>query len=328
MKNKIIFLAIFFTQYIFANYFEDIELLKPSARVSAISSSLTFEDPNSAVVSNPSILSLADKTSISLFYSSLFQNLITNSSVNLVYKIPTKSKIYSKTKLNSFGINILYNQINTENTLGLSFYDQNNNGIKDPNEEILYETEKILQDNNSNLLINFATSRELNKNLFLGGTLKFLNVKFSNETANAFSLDIGFLYRMPKIQNLLLGIKIKNLLNSKLNWSNNNKEEIPLRAEIGVGYKTSLQPNLGLFLSTEYGTSNEGYYSLGTELSYKTNYFLRLGYSKIYLNSKYPTEFSSVGLGAIFKKNISMDYTIKFSNFQENIQFISLSYSF
>ncbi len=328
MKYRMILLTILYAQYIFANYFEDIELLKPSAKASAICASLTFEDPNSAVVSNPAILSLAEKTTISLLYSSLFQNLITNSSLNLVYKIPNKSKIYSNTKLNSFGINILYNQVNTENTLGLSFYDQNNNGIKDPNEEVLYETEKIFKDNNSNLLINFATSREFNKNLFLGSNLKFLNLQFSNETANAFSLDIGLLYKIPKIQNLSLGVKIKNLLNSKLNWSNGTKEDIPLRTEVGVGYKTSLQPNLGLFLSADYGSSNEGYYSLGTEVSYKTNYFLRLGVSKLYLNSKYPTTFSSVGLGMTFKKNISLDYTIKFSNFQENIQLISLSYQF
>lgn len=324
--KKIFFIfvvLIFITQSVFSNYLENIELFKISARASAAGNLLTFQD-----VSNPAATSTLDKNCLSLSYSSLFQNLISNMGVIFVYKVPKTTAIFSKTKIDTLGINIFYNKVDTEDTSGLSFYDQNQNGIKDPNEEIIYEEEKILVKNNSNLMVNFAFSRQVNKNLNIAGVVKYFTSNFEQVTANAISLDLAMIYNTQKIKGLSLGLKLKNLINTNINWSTGTKEEIPLRVELGVGYKKLISSDFNLYLGSDIGNAYENYYSLGTELSYKDKYFLRGSLSKLYINSSNPTDFVCIGFGIKLKERINVDYSIKFSQVEENIHFASLSYTF
>lgn len=322
-KNFSLFLlALFFNGTLFA-FFEEIYNIKGSARSIATSASISIEDPIAGIITNQTNV-LYPKNIISFFYSTMLENL-SNSSLSFVYKIPENTVLFKKTKISNFGISVFYNNIEFNDSTQLEFNDINQNGIKDADEEVLYDKDKLLKASNTNLALCLATVRSF-KGLLLGVGIKYLYSKIINYTVSSITLDTAV--KIYLNDNFKISCKVNNLLSTPSSWTTGNKENYSLSFEAGAVYSYKINPSLFLNTNLDYGTIDNGYFSIGEEIRYNKRYSLRFGFSKSSFN-KIPNDSFSTGFGVILENGFSIDYALKIlKGLQENMHFVSLSYNF
>ncbi|MEW6102276.1 MAG: PorV/PorQ family protein [bacterium] len=107
----------------------------------------------------------------------------------------------------------------------------------------------------------------------LGGSLKVVNGKIDDESAIAFTVDLGGLYKTPK-KGLNVGCAIKNL-GSNMKYDEDGFS-LPLSLKAGVSY--SLPKNLLILSDLTIPNDNDPYLGLGAEYSLKEMFFIRAGY--------------------------------------------------
>lgn len=315
IKFLVLFL-LFFNKQIFS-FFEDIYNLKGSARSVATSASLSNDDAIAGITTNPTNI-LSQKNILSFFYSSMLEGL-SNSSLSFVYKLSEKNNLFRKTKLKNFGISIFYNNIEFTNSTQLEFNDINQNGIKDIDEEVIYDKTKIKKDLNTNIALCLATVSNFEKFL-LGFGLKYFYSKIASYTSSFATLDTAV--KLILSNSFKISCKINNLL------STSNKENYPLNFEVGGIYSYNITPLLLLNINLDYATIKDNVISLGGEITYNKKYSLRCGVSKLSYN-KISTNSFSTGFGLILESGVLIDYAFKvLQEIQENMHFVSLSYRF
>ncbi|MDI6704502.1 MAG: PorV/PorQ family protein [bacterium] len=114
-----------------------------------------------------------------------------------------------------------------------------------------------------------------NKKVSLGANIKYIRSNLSEKKADAFSLDIGGLYKMP-LKGLSTGISIQNLLASKLRFKQ-EEDELSLNTKIGFAYKT-LKDHLNLAVDYNISNDNDSYLCIGVEYWIAKIMALRMGY--------------------------------------------------
>lgn len=326
IKNtiKLILLYFFLTKpAVLLSFYEDITMLKGSARSLGTSAALASDDQIAGVVVNPSNIS-TNKNIISLSYSSL--HTIGVSNIYLTYIKPlSNTKLYKKTNIESFGISVFYNSCDFTNTSQLDFYDLNQNNVKDENEEILYEKSKLTRETATNLAVFLALLRKVS-NINIGLSLKYLAYKISNENAYFSSIDISAKTKL--LENLMFAIKTDNLISTPVIWSTGSKEKKEKSLELGLNYTYKLSTNFLISAGADYSISKTNNTSFGIEAKYNEKYSARVGFTT-YRYTENSIDSLSCGIGIMLKEGISLDYSLKFLQYiQENLHFLSLSYSF
>ncbi len=146
----------------------------------------------------------------------------------------------------------------------------------------------------SNLLITGSMGQPLSfltSKLSLGASIKYFDSDLANYKAHAFIFDMGLLYRTPRFgfQTLSFGLFDYIIFSSGISATNLGNpmtfisEETPLPQTyrggiaMNLGKHHGLQMNLGI----DYREirDEDGYFTLGSELSWRQLFSLRMGYS-------------------------------------------------
>jgi len=155
----------------------------------------------------------------------------------------------------------------------------------------------------SDLAQTFSYARILKENIFVGGTFKMISEKIENESAGAFGLDAGVLYKRKKIT---YGFAVKNLgtgltflktpaslpLGLRLGASYSPRKQLMLVSDINMPFDDTLSIHIG----GEYYGRKKG-----------IDYALRAGINTSSLGYMGALSALSLGFGAYFDK-FELDY--------------------
>lgn len=131
----------------------------------------------------------------------------------------------------------------------------------------------------------------LSENLSLGANFKYFNSELAEFDATAFALDLGVLYRTPRLNFispgngfldhaiLSFGVAATNLGNSVAFLT--EKTPLPRTLRTGVALNLGSHDGLQVSLATDYrkGRDEDGFVTFGSELSWSQLVSLRLGYN-------------------------------------------------
>jgi len=253
------------------------------------------------------------------------------------------------TKHNWVGVAV---KLDDDNTFALSF-----NQLDYGQEEITTEEEPNGTGqywDASDIAIGLSYSRNLTDRFSIGGTFKYINSKIWNESASAFALDVGLLFK-TQLEGLRLAMNISNFgTEMKLdgpdlfsaididesNFGNNpnisgkletDSWELPLTFTVGAAMDLMDNEDWLFTVATDaiYPINTTAYLNMGTEIVWNKLVFLRTGYTSLFEEAS--EEGLSAGVG--IKYNISgfnfgIDYSfVDFGQF-DNISRYSLSISF
>ena len=146
----------------------------------------------------------------------------------------------------------------------------------------------------NNLVVTASVGQPLSwitSNLSLGGNIKYFNSKLAQFDSDAFIFDFGLLYRTPRIhfQTLGLGLVDYIIFSGGISATNLGRpvtfisEETPLPGTFRGGVAANLGRHHGLQLSLglDYREvrDEDGFFTFGSEISWRQLISLRLGYS-------------------------------------------------
>lgn len=128
----------------------------------------------------------------------------------------------------------------------------------------------------SDMVFTVSYGNKIAQNIFVGGSVKYINEKIEDEMANALAFDLGWLHRTP-LKNLFLGGTLQN-------WGGSLKfkeepSKLPGSGKIGICYTTSLARN-PMNLATDLYIPSDGKTGLhlGAEYIYSHMIMGRIGY--------------------------------------------------
>lgn len=183
------------------------------------------------------------------------------------------------------------------------------------------------------LSLGLSYARSLTDNFAIGGTVKFLNSRLWRMSTSAMAMDVGILYNTP-IKNLEMGLSISNFGNQvalsgdntivrvdldPLTQGDNDgllgnlavqSWDLPLIFRMGLNYKL-LQSEYGSFrIATDvlYPNNNNPSMNTGAEFSFRDAFFLRGGYSNLFLKDAYGQGHLRAGFGVQVASKFRADY--------------------
>ncbi|HPN32386.1 MAG TPA: PorV/PorQ family protein [bacterium] len=130
--------------------------------------------------------------------------------------------------------------------------------------------------NPKDIIVTLSVAKKINPGFSLGGNVKYIKSDLVDEKANAFALDFGAIYKPVSIQELQLGIALKNL-GTKIKYYS-EKEDLPLTFSIGGQYAFKKLP-LNLFLDVNKPNDNDVAFNGGAEYRIAKVIDLRVGYA-------------------------------------------------
>ncbi|HEX9916950.1 MAG TPA: PorV/PorQ family protein [candidate division Zixibacteria bacterium] len=128
----------------------------------------------------------------------------------------------------------------------------------------------------SDMAITLGYGNRIAKDIFIGGSIKYINEKIEDEMASTFAFDLGFLHR-TQFKNLFLGGSFQN-------WGGTLKfaeepDKLPSNAKLGLCYTVSLARNpLNLAVDFVIPSDAKTGLHLGAEYIYNHMIMGRLGY--------------------------------------------------
>lgn len=125
-----------------------------------------------------------------------------------------------------------------------------------------------------NILLGVSFGRQLNEAISLGVNAKFLQEKIDEEKAQAFALDIGGLYYLPKT-NLILGVNIQHL-GTKMKFVKESFS-LPFNVKLGAAYKL-IDDALTFAVDVNRPVDNDLNIGLGAEYNIMSVVNIRAGY--------------------------------------------------
>lgn len=150
----------------------------------------------------------------------------------------------------------------------------------------------------SDIAVALSYGRRAGENACFGMTVKFINENIDNEDANAFAVDLGWLYRIP-VGKIYLGGVIQNL-GQDIKFVSESYG-LPRLFKLGAAYKDSLAGSpLNVAMDLLLPSDNNRSVRLGTEYVYRNVIAARIGYnggSESNSDSKV-----SLGLGVIISR--------------------------
>ncbi|RMH71468.1 MAG: type IX secretion system membrane protein PorP/SprF [Gemmatimonadetes bacterium] len=155
----------------------------------------------------------------------------------------------------------------------------------------------------SDMAIAFAAAYKINENVSLGLAPKILLSEIHTESATSFAIDLGLMYQ-PPVDGLRLGFAAQHL-GSKVKYID-EKFDLPTTFRLGSAYTMPLEmipeSQMTIALDLIKPNDNDLRATVGTELTLKEKFNLRLGY-KI----GYDTSDFTAGAGVAFS-SFRFDY--------------------
>ena len=191
------------------------------------------------------------------------------------------------------------------------------------------------------LSMGLTYAQNLTENFHFGGTVKFIQQKIYDMSAETFAVDLGFVLKTSYFNGLNIGASISNFggkmqmdgVNSEyfldidpLSEGNNediparvymDKWDLPLSFKVGVTLPAIKTDNLELLLLSEVQQTNDNDLNVdsGSQLSYLTNtvkFHARAGYKDLLLENKVDSHFT-YGAGFTLQTSTGMAIGIDFA---------------
>lgn len=191
------------------------------------------------------------------------------------------------------------------------------------------------------LSIGLTYAQNLTESFHFGGTMKFIQQKIYDMSAETFAVDVGFLLKTQYLNGLTLGASISNFggkmqmdgINSEYfldidptSEGNNDdvpsriymdKWDLPLSFKVGLSLPAIKKDNLELLLLSEVQQANDNDLNIdsGSQLSYLTNtvkFHTRVGYKDLLLDDRVDSHFT-YGAGFTLKTASGMAIGIDFA---------------
>jgi len=231
------------------------------------------------------------------------------------------------------------------NWLGLAYKLDENNAIAVSVNQLDYGEEEITNYDNPNgtgqmwdamdIAIGVSYARNLTERFSIGGTVKYIQQRIWNETASAFAVDVGLLFR-TQFHDLMIGMNITNF-GSEIKFEGKdlyqpvdidpshtgNNENIvaslntsswmlPLIFSVG----TSMQPvstrdwKWTVAADAVYPNNQKAYLNTGTELTWLDLVSLRVGYNSLFKEDAEEGLTAGLGLQYCFGAyGVRVDYS-------------------
>ncbi len=177
-------------------------------------------------------------------------------------------------------------------------------------------------------------ANHLDEQFSYGVNLKYIYSKLEDFSASAMALDFGLLYRIPYVEDLLLGVTLTNM-GTNFSSYEDTKEQLPLRFRVGVSKKLA---HLPLEISASLNDMNmDGdifwdrlrRFAVGGEFKVNEMFRLRLGYDHdLHYGFENSTtdKFGGVSGGfGIYWNNYRFDYAYSSFSVLGNIHRIGFS---
>lgn len=222
---------------------------------------------------NPSLLASAKKTQLSFTHNSLFKDM--------------NSEMFAGS-FEAFGLWLAVG-INTTNISGIEVRNIPGAAVAEFNAHYF----------NGSL----SAGYELNENIFLGATYKYLYESLYSDEASGSAFDFGISYK-DIIKNLSAGASIRNI--GSMNELRDESSDLPTDLRVGVNYdyplvdyKIDIAATAGF---QKYTNQDDSHVHLGGEVLYDKMFALRLGYI-----SGYDSKNITTGFGVVYK-SLNLDY--------------------
>jgi len=183
------------------------------------------------------------------------------------------------------------------------------------------------------LSIGLSFARSLTSSFSLGGTVKMVQSRVWRMRASAVAVDVGVLYDMP-VPNLRLGFSITNFGGEmRLNGDNTTVRvdldpltsgdndgilanlavqswELPLLFRIGLAYDLFRGPTTSLTVAADatYPNGNTQYVNAGAEFGFMDLFFVRGGWSNLFLDEASGRGHMRLGFGVNAADRVRVDY--------------------
>lgn len=128
----------------------------------------------------------------------------------------------------------------------------------------------------SDLAVAGSYAYRFSRQLFLGGTVKFIYESIQDYSSSGLAFDLGFIYRF-KDGRTQVGGALTNL-GTQLSALGEEKESLPTLASVGFSHRLRGLP-FTLCADASKPLDNDFYFSLGGELTRLDPFFLRLGWN-------------------------------------------------
>jgi len=148
-------------------------------------------------------------------------------------------------------------------------------------------------------------ARHLTDHFDVGGSVKYLQEKIDDETANGFAVDLGGRYRVPGYDGLSAGVAVLNL-GPQMSFIE-EKFDLPVMYKVGGALDVPVESlNGDIVFSSDVVVPGEGSTKMhiGMEYEYNDMLALRFGYRTGWDNHNV-----SVGLG-VKVRNFRLDYAV------------------
>lgn len=183
------------------------------------------------------------------------------------------------------------------------------------------------------LSLGLSYARYLTTTFALGGTFKYIRSSIWRMSSSAVALDLGVQYTTP-FDGVRLGFSISNF-GGEMELEGDNVTEridldpttagdndgilanldtrswdLPLIFRIGVAYDVLQTANTRVLVTSDalYPNNNNPYVNLGTEIGYRDFFFVRGGYSNLFLTDPYGQGHLRLGFGLRAADTIQVDY--------------------
>ncbi|RMD87394.1 MAG: hypothetical protein D6813_13620 [Calditrichaeota bacterium] len=169
----------------------------------------------------------------------------------------------------------------------------------------------------NSLAFSLSYSTSLIKNVYVGGSGKFIRFQIDDFNSTALALDLGLLVSFPdKLLNI--GAGVFNLGKTTSAFID-TKDDLPLNIQVGLSKRLEHLPLLVSGSLVKFTDDDGVDFRLGGEFTLTEELFLRLGYNSLGRDQKVNTDkdrLAGVSIGLGFKVNkFNLDYS--FSSFGE-----------
>lgn len=207
----------------------------------------------------------------------------------------------------------------------LRLVDQDGDGLPDPGEQLLDENGRPYvyddlpreSDNAFALLSTFAMKTSYGR---VGGTLKLIyDNAIAGESMTGIGIDLGYLYRGLLVENLDVGVKVRDATGTYLSWSTGTNEFILPMVKVGAAYEIApegldgsllLAADADLFFDDRRSASQfwvetmSSDLHLGAELQFQNTVMVRGGFDG---GRGFDTVYATAGAGLRFR-GLGFDY--------------------
>lgn len=201
--------------------------------------------------------------------------------------------------------------------------------------------------------LGLTLAQKLTPSLSVGGNLKYVQNRVWRMNAGTFAMDLGFHYRMP-VEGLQIGFSISNFggemkmkgdntyapvdLDPQTSGNNDgipanlrlNSWDLPLIFRIGTNYKIfqSIDHSFLVSADVNYPNNNDPHVNAGAEYAFKDLFFLRGGYSNLFITQNYAQGNLRFGGGIAVANRMGVDYAYSDRGELGSIHSVGLSLKF